>query len=75
MHIAAEAMKKVKFSGDLAKDREALQASLPAIKWNGATGPFVFRRVNDAAGKPTGYDASQDAIVSTTRGKNYEIEK
>src|SRR3954463_8517341 len=45
MHIAAEAMKKIKFSGDLAKDREALQAALPAIKWNGATGPFVFRRV------------------------------
>ena len=75
MHIAAEAMKKIKFSGDLAKDREALQAALPAIKWNGATGPFVFRRVNDAQGKPAGYDANQDAIVSTTRGKNYEIEK
>jgi len=75
MHIAAEAMKKIKFSGDLAKDREALQAALPAIKWNGATGPFVFRRVNDASGKPAGYDANQTAIVSTTRGKNYEIEK
>ncbi|MFL6681135.1 MAG: ABC transporter substrate-binding protein, partial [Burkholderiaceae bacterium] len=75
MHIAAEAMKKIKFSGDLAKDREALQAALPAIKWNGATGPFVFRRVNDASGKPAGYDANQTAIVSTTRGKNYEIER
>jgi branched-chain amino acid transport system substrate-binding protein len=75
MHIAAEAMKKIKFSGDLAKDREALQAALPAIKWNGATGPFVFRRVNDASGKPAGYDANQTAIVSTTRGRNYEIEK
>jgi len=75
MHIAVEAMKKIKFSGDLAKDREALQAALPAMKWNGATGPFVFRRVNDASGKPAGYDANQEAIVSTTRGKNYEIEK
>ena len=75
MHIATEAMKKIKLSGDLAKDREALQAALPAIKWTGATGPFSFRRVNDKAGKPAGYDASQVPIVSTTRGKYYEIEK
>ena len=75
MHVATEAMKKVKLSGDLAKDREALQAALPAVKWTGATGAFAFKRVNDKAGKPAGYDANQDAIVSTTRGKNYEIEK
>ena len=75
MHIATEALKKIKLSGDLAKDREALQAALPAIKWTGATGPFSFRRVNDKAGKPAGYDASQVPIVSTTRGKYYEIEK
>jgi len=75
MHIAAEAMKKIKLSGDLAKDREALQAALPAVKWNGATGPFAFRRVTDKSGKPAGYDANQEAIVSTTRGKSYEIEK
>ena len=75
MHIATEALKKVKLSGDLAKDREAVQAALPAIKWTGATGPFSFRRVNDKAGKPAGYDASQVPIVSTTRGKYYEIEK
>ena len=75
MHIATEAMKKIKLSGDLAKDRAALQAALPAIKWTGATGPFSFRRVNDKAGKPAGYDANQVPIVSTTRGKNYEIEK
>ena len=75
MHIAAEAMKKVKLSGELAKDREALRAALPNVKWDGATGPFAFRRVTDKAGKPAGYDAKQEAIVSTTRGKNYEIEK
>jgi branched-chain amino acid transport system substrate-binding protein len=75
MHIAAEALKKVKLSGDLAKDREAVQAALPAIKWTGATGAFAFRRVSDKAGKPAGYDANQVPIVSTTRGKNYEIEK
>ena len=75
MHIATEAMKKIKLSGDLAKDREALQAAMPGVKWNGATGPFAFRRVTDKSGKPAGYDANQEAIVSTTRGKSYEIEK
>ena len=75
MHIATEAMKKIKLSGDLAKDREALQAALPAIKWTGATGAFAFRRVTDKAGKPAGYDANQVPIVSTTRGKSYAIEK
>src|SRR6185369_4729227 len=30
MHIAAAALKNVKLGGDLAKDREALQAALPA---------------------------------------------
>jgi branched-chain amino acid transport system substrate-binding protein len=75
MHIATEALKKIRLSGDLAKDREALQAALPAIKWTGATGPFSFRRVTDKAGKPAGYDANQVPIVSTTRGKYYEIEK
>jgi branched-chain amino acid transport system substrate-binding protein len=75
MHIATEAMKKIKRTGDLAKDREALQAALPAVKWTGATGAFAFRRVNDKSGKPAGYDANQTPIVSTTRGKNYEIER
>jgi branched-chain amino acid transport system substrate-binding protein len=75
MHIASEALKKVKLSGNLAKDREAVQAALPEIKWTGATGAFSFRRVTDKSGKPAGYDANQVPIVSTTRGKNYEIEK
>jgi len=75
MHIATEALKKVKLTGDLAKDREAVQAALPGVKWTGATGPFAFRRATDKAGKPAGYDANQVPIVSTTRGKNYEIEQ
>ncbi len=75
MHIATEAIKKIKLTGDVAKDREALQAAMPAVKWNGATGAFAFRRVTDKSGKPAGYDANQQAIVSTTRGKSYEIEK
>jgi len=75
MHIAAVALKKVKPSGDLAKDREAVQAALPSVKWTGATGPFEFRRAIDKSGKPAGYDANQVPIVSVTRGKNYEIQK
>jgi branched-chain amino acid transport system substrate-binding protein len=75
MHIATEAIRKIKLSGDVAKDREALQAALPTIRWTGATGSFSFRRVSDKAGKQAGYDADQVPIVSTTRGKYYEIEK
>jgi branched-chain amino acid transport system substrate-binding protein len=75
MHIAAAAIRKVKLSGDVAKDRAAVQAALPAVTWTGATGPFKFRRATDKSGAPAGYDANQTAIVSTTRGKNYEIER
>jgi branched-chain amino acid transport system substrate-binding protein len=75
MHIAVAALKNVKLSGDLAKDREAVQAALPPVKWTGATGAFKFRRAMDSSGKPAGYDADQVPIVSTTRGKNYEIVK
>jgi branched-chain amino acid transport system substrate-binding protein len=75
MHIAAAALRNVKLTGDLAKDREAVQAALPPVKWTGATGPFKFRRAMDKSGKPAGYDADQVPIVSTTKGKNYEIVK
>jgi len=75
MHIAATALKKVKLSGDLAKDRDAVQAALPAVKWTGATGAFAFRRAMDKSGKPAGYDADQTPIVSVTTGTHYAIEK
>ena len=75
MHIAAAALKKVKLSGDLAKDREAVQAALPAVKWTGATGAFAFRRAMDKSGKPAGYDANQVPIVSVTSGTHYVIEQ
>lgn len=75
LHIAAEALKKVKLSGDLAADRAALRDALPGVKWTGATGAFQFTRANDKAGKPAGYDASQTPIVSVTKGGRYEIVK
>jgi branched-chain amino acid transport system substrate-binding protein len=74
MHIAAVALKKVKLSGDLAKDRAAVQAALPDVKWTGATGAFAFRRATDKQGKPAGYDANQTPIVSVTSGTHYAIQ-
>jgi branched-chain amino acid transport system substrate-binding protein len=75
MHIAAAALKKVKLSGDLAKDRAALREALPTVTHTGATGAFKFRRANDKSGKPAGYDADQLPIVSVTKGGRYVIEK
>ena len=75
MHIAAAAIKSIKLTGDLAKDRSALRDALPAAKWNGATGAFSFRRATDKSGKPAGYDAQQVPIISVTRGVRYEIVK
>ncbi len=75
MHIVAAALKTVKLSGDLAKDRGALRDALPAVKINGVTGAFAFRRVNDKSGRPAGYDADQLPIVSVTKAGKYEIVK
>src|ERR1035437_3708435 len=40
MHIVADALKKVKLSGNLEKDRQALRDALPGAKSDGATGKF-----------------------------------
>ncbi len=75
MYIVAEALKKVKLSGKLDGDRNALRNALPAVQIAGATGPFKFRQVNDKDGKPAGYDAVQTAIVMMTKGNQYVIQK
>lgn len=75
LYIAAAALKKIKLSGNLAADRMALREALPTVKHNGATGEFQFRRANDRAGRPAGYDAQQTAIVSVTRNGKFAIEK
>ena len=75
LHIAAAAIKKVKLSGDLTKDRAALRDALPDVKWTGATGGFVFRRAKDKSGNPAGYDAQQLPLISVTKGNNYVIVK
>jgi branched-chain amino acid transport system substrate-binding protein len=74
LHVAAQALKKVKLSGDLARDRSAVRDALPAVTWTGATGAFKFRRATDKRGKPAGYDADQVPIVSVTREGQYAIE-
>ncbi len=75
MYIVAQALKQVKLTGKLPADRTALRNALPAVQITGATGPFKFRQVNDKGGKPAGYDAVQTAIVMTTKGNQYVIQK
>ncbi len=75
MHIVAEALGKVKLSGNLEKDRQALRDALPAVKWDGATGKFSFRRATSKDGKEVGYDAQQDAIVNIAKGGKFTLLK
>ncbi len=76
LHIVAQALKNVKLSGNLEKDRQALQQALPTVKWDGATGPFAFRAAPASKdGKPVGYDAQQDAIVNIAKGNKFVLLK
>ena len=75
MHIVAQALKKIKLTGKLETDREALRDALPVTRWNGATGPFKFRQTSGRDGRPAGYDAVQTAIVMVTKGNQYVIQK
>ncbi len=74
MHIVAQTLKKNKLTGMLEADRRMLRDALPAIQWNGATGPFRFRQAVGRDGKPAGYDAVQTAIVMVTKGAQYVIQ-
>jgi branched-chain amino acid transport system substrate-binding protein len=75
MHIVAEALKGVKLSGSVEKDRIALRDALPAVKFDGATGKFSFRRAAPKDGKEAGYDAQQDAIVNIAKGGKFILLK
>ncbi|MBC7513637.1 MAG: ABC transporter substrate-binding protein [Herminiimonas sp.] len=75
MHIAAEALKKAKLTGNLEKDREAVREALPFVKMDGATGKFAFRRAPAKDGKEAGYDADQDAIVNIAKGGKFVLLK
>ncbi|AYR25153.1 ABC transporter substrate-binding protein [Herbaspirillum rubrisubalbicans] len=75
MYIVADALKTVKLSGNLAKDRDALRAALPAVKIDGATGKFAFRHAPAVAGKQVGFDADQEAIVNIAKGGKFVLLK
>jgi len=75
VHITAQALGKIKLTGNLEADRKALRDALPSVSWVGATGAFKFKQATDKAGKPAGYDAKQAAIVSVTKGGKYSIEQ
>ncbi|MGH7874536.1 MAG: ABC transporter substrate-binding protein [Candidatus Binatia bacterium] len=75
MYIVAQALRRTKFTGKLAADRAALRDALPVIQWSGATGAFRFRQLAGRDGKSAGYDAVQTAIVMTTKGNHYVIQK
>ena len=75
MHIVATALQKVTITGTLDKDRQALRDTLPAVKFDGATGKFAFRRAAGKDGKEAGYDAQQDAIVNIAKGGKFVLLK
>lgn len=75
MYIMADAIKSAKLSGNLAKDRDALRAALPAVKIDGATGKFAFRAAPAVAGKQVGFDADQEAIVNIAKGGKFVLLK
>ena len=75
MYIAAQALKKIKLTGQLEADRKTLRDALPTAQWSGATGPFKFRQAVGRDGKPAGYDAVHTAIVMVTKANQYVIQK
>jgi len=75
MHIVATALQKVTITGTLDKDSQALRDTLPAVKFDGATGKFAFRRAAGKDGKEAGYDAQQDAIVNIAKGGKFVLLK
>ena len=75
MYIVAEALKSVKVSGDLGKDRQALRDALPSVKIEGATGAFAFRKAPPKAGAEAGYDAQQTPHVFIASGGKFVLMK
>ena len=73
--VTAQAIGKIKITGNVEADRKALRDALPTVTWTGATGAFTFKQAMDKAGKPAGYDAKQAAIVSVTKSGKYSIEQ
>ena len=75
LYILAQALKIVKLTGSLEKDRQALRDALPSVKLEGATGSFTFRKAPAKAGVDTGYDARQDAHIFIAKGGKFVLMK
>lgn len=75
LYIVAEALKGVKLSGNIQKDRLAIQAALPSVTRDGVTGPFKFRQAEGRGKAPGGYDAEQQPVVMETKGTQYVIQQ
>ncbi len=75
LYIVAQALKTVKLTGSLEKDRQALRDALPLVKLEGATGSFTFRKAPAKAGVDTGYDARQDAHIFIAKGGRFVLMK
>jgi branched-chain amino acid transport system substrate-binding protein len=75
VYVTAQALAKIKLTGNVEADRNALRDALPGVTWTGATGAFKFKQATDKAGKPAGYDAQQTPIVSVTKGSEFVIAK
>ncbi|WP_034292152.1 ABC transporter substrate-binding protein [Herbaspirillum sp. RV1423] len=75
LHVVAEALKNVKLTGALDKDRDALRQALPGVKIDGATGKFAFRPAPPVTGKQVGFDAQQEAIVNIAKGGKFVLLK
>ncbi len=75
LHVVAAALKNVKLTSNLPADRIALRDALPAVKIDGATGKFAFRKAPAVNGKEVGYDAQQDAIVNIAEGGKFVLLK
>jgi branched-chain amino acid transport system substrate-binding protein len=75
MYIMAEALKTIKLTGNLEKDRLALRDALPAVKMEGATGSFAFRKAIPKAGEETGYDSQQAAHIFIAKGGKFVLMK
>ena len=75
LYILVEALSKMRLSGNLRADRSALRDQLPAIRYEGVTGPFSFRKAHSKNGKEGGYDAQQTPHVFISRNGKFTLLK
>lgn len=75
LYIVADGLRRIKLSGSLAADRKALRDVLPSVRWEGATGPFAFRKAPGKPGSEAGYDAQQQAYVFISQAGKFALLK